>query len=516
MSVVVIVLLVLSVPLLAGAVLVYGWRGQRRRGEPSFALPVQGPETAVDLAVASAPPPQPGLTGLRLVSDDLEAFRMRLVLAKSAGRSLDLQYYYWKPDVTGRLLARELIRAADRGVRVRLLLDDINSMGLDSTYLALDAHPNIFVRLFNPSRNRQSSWRRGIELVLRYFSATRRMHNKSWITDGQVAIVGGRNIGDAYFGAANGANFNDLDLLVTGPAADEAERIFDSYWNSSAALPITSLHKIRRANLAKLRRTIEGHCQGKAALTYLGHVERRANAAASLSDQLMLHSLSWSDKVSVVADPPEKAMSSARETWLTPRIMSLISGAGQELHLCSPYFIPGDDGMSAIERLAARRVGVSILTNSLAATDVMIVHSAYAKYRPRLLALGLALYEQRPRSTRRRISIFGSRTASLHTKAIIADRTRGFIGSFNLDPRSASINTEMGIIFESPEIAARAAALLEEQMRSNYRLAMAESKLVWREPARGHEVRHDREPEASIWRRTASFFAGLLPIESQL
>ena len=159
-----------------------------------------------------------GKSGIRIVNDDLEAFRFRLDLTREAGRSLDLQYYYWKSDVTGKLLAREILTAADRGVRVRLMLDDINSMGLDSTYLALNTHPNIEVRLFNPSRSRTSSTRRGIELVVRYFSATRRMHNKCWIVDGRVAIVGGRNVGDAYFGAATGASFSDIDVLLTGRA----------------------------------------------------------------------------------------------------------------------------------------------------------------------------------------------------------------------------------------------------------------------------------------------------------
>src|SRR5690554_1010415 len=192
------------------AVLSYGYFARRSLGAPSHALETELSATELDRAIAPMLERHDGQSGLALISGNLDAFAVRALSARAAGRSLDLMYYYWKGDLTGRLLMKEVLGAADRGVRVRLLIDDINTRGLDRAYRALDTHPNIAVRLFNPSRARHGGLRRGIEMVLRFFSVTRRMHNKAWIVDGRLAIVGGRNIGDAYFGAAETSNFRDI------------------------------------------------------------------------------------------------------------------------------------------------------------------------------------------------------------------------------------------------------------------------------------------------------------------
>ena len=449
--------------LLAAAVAVvwYGARSQRDIGPSGHALPKVDDGTPLDLSLIAAIRHHEGTSGLRLVNDDLEAFRFRLDLARVSGRSLDLQYYYWKSDVTGKLLVREVLAAADRGVRVRLMLDDINSMGLDSTYLALNTHPNIEVRLFNPSRSRTSPTRRGIELVIRYFSATRRMHNKCWIVDGRVAIVGGRNIGDAYFGAATEARFSDIDILLAGRAVEDAERIFDSYWNSDATLPVTSLHRIRRGKLAKLRYRLTQHSASYLATRYISHTEQRFKGSMVQE----LQNLEWVEKAEVIADPPEKAKAGKADQWIAGRIFELMARAQHELILSSPYFIPGPDGLASLRAMQRRGVSTTILTNSLAATDVMMVHSAYAKYRLALVENGISLFEQKASLDRTKITLFGSRTASLHTKACVADRKISFVGSFNLDPRSKSINTEMGIIFESDLLSHRLAELLQAQMQ---------------------------------------------------
>jgi putative cardiolipin synthase len=500
--------------LLVAAVVVtlYGAQGQRDMGANGYALPTEDDGTELDRRLIAEIRHNAGKSGIRIVNDDLEAFRFRLDLAREAGRSLDLQYYYWKSDVTGKLLAREILAAADRGVRVRLMLDDINSMGLDSTYLALNTHPKIEVRLFNPSRSRTSPTRRGIELAIRYFSATRRMHNKCWIADGRVAIVGGRNIGDAYFGAATGASFSDIDVLLAGKAVADAERIFDSYWNSDATLPVTSLHRMRRGKLAKLRYRLTQHSASYLATSYTEHTGQRFKNSM-VQD---LQNLEWMEKAEVIADPPEKAKAAKADQWIARRISELMSLAQRELLLSSPYFIPGPDGLSLLRSLQRRNVTTQILTNSLAATDVMLVHSAYAKYRLALVESGITLFEQKSSIRRTRISLFGSRTASLHTKACVADRKFSFVGSFNLDPRSKSINTEMGIIFESDTVSNQLAELLQTQMQGGYRLASRNGRIIWLEDYGAIPTVHTTEPHSPLTRRMSAWLVGLLPVESQL
>jgi len=494
------------------AIVLYGAKGQRDTGPNGYALPTMDDDTELDKWLIPEITRQQGKSGLRIISDDLQAFRFRLDLAREAGRSLDLQYYYWKSDVTGKLLAREILAAADRGVRVRLMLDDINSMGLDSTYLALNTHPKIEVRLFNPSRSRTSSIRRGIELVIRYFSATRRMHNKCWIVDGRVAIVGGRNVGDAYFGAGTGISFSDIDVLIAGRAVADAERIFDSYWNSDATLPVTSLHRIRRGKLAKLHYRLSQHSASYLATSYIRHTEQRLKGSMIQE----LKTLEWVDRAEVIADPPEKARARKVDQWIAGRIFELMSRAQRELFLSSPYFIPGPDGLSLLRNVRNRGVTTNILTNSLAATDVMMVHSAYAKYRLALVECGISLFEKKSSTGRTRISLFGSRTASLHTKACVADRKISFVGSFNLDPRSKSINTEMGIIFESESLSTQLAELLQAQMHAGYRLHSRNGRIVWLEDYGATPNVHSTEPLSSMTRRISAWLVGLLPIESQL
>ncbi len=493
-------------------VVLYGARGQRDTGPNSYAIPTTEDGTEIDRWLNDDLRRHEGKSGIRIVRDDLEAFRFRFDLAREVGRSLDLQYYYWKSDVTGKLLAREILAAADRGVRVRLMLDDINSMGLDSTYLALNTHPNIEVRLFNPSRSRTSPTRRGLELAIRYFSATRRMHNKCWIADGRVAIVGGRNIGDAYFGASTGASFNDVDILLAGRAVADAERIFDSYWNSDATLPVTSLHRIRWGKLAKLRYRLTQHTASYLATSYIRHTEQRFRSSMMRE----LQKLEWVTNAEVIADPPEKAKAAKHHEWIAGRIFDLMNRARHELLLSSPYFIPGPDGLSVLREVQARGVTTNILTNSLAATDVMVVHSAYAKYRTAIVECGIALYEQKPSTGRTKISLFGSRTASLHTKACVADRRTSFVGSFNLDPRSKSINTEMGILFESDLLSNQLHDLLQAQMHGSYRLASRNGRIVWLDGYGTIPTVHITEPHSPLTRRIGAWLAGLLPLESQL
>ena len=272
------------------AVYAYGRFAKRSRGEPSFRLPADGARTPLmeDLEQFLALPK--GKTGLAMVTSNLDAFAARSLSARRAGRSLDLMYHIWHSDLTGRLLAYDVLEAADRGVRVRLLLDDINDYGRDPAYLALDDHPNIEVRMFNPSRARNGRLRRGLEMALRPISMTRRMHNKAWIADGVLAIVGGRNIGDGYFDAAEASNYRDLDLLMVGDAVDQTAEIFDQYWNSPVVIPIRALSNEAGADRSAVHQRFVDQVRSESSRPYLDHVRTRSNLARGAGrDRNALH-----------------------------------------------------------------------------------------------------------------------------------------------------------------------------------------------------------------------------------
>lgn len=489
---------------------------KRARAKPSFALPVASSDTVLDRAVRGLMARGAGGNGLAMVEDNVDAFAIRALTARSARRSLDLMYYIWRRDMTGRLLAHEIIAAADRGVRVRILIDDINTRGSDRLFLALDAHRNIELRLFNPGRMREGTIARTLELMLRAFRATRRMHNKAWIADGRLAIVGGRNIGDEYFNAAKAANFHDLDLVLMGDVVRQSERIFDSFWNSAATLPIRALAMRRRRSLRRLRRQTARLARSPAAAQFLGQLDKRLSFEAILGDGEAIH---WTDQATVVSDPPEKARGGGSVRWLTTTLFPLIRNARKSVQIISPYFVPSDAGRAALVELARRGVDVAILTNSLAATDVAIVHGGYAPCRLPLLQGGVKLFELQPRARRPGLSPLGSSGASLHTKAFSVDGRVGFVGSFNFDPRSAELNTEMGVVFEDPGLVAELKAVFQRDTRpqASYRLSAEEDRsLRWRGEVRGRDVTFDREPEAGFYRVLLARLVGLLPVQSQL
>ncbi|MBX3566785.1 MAG: phospholipase D family protein [Rhizobiaceae bacterium] len=494
----------------------YGRLARRPRGEASYALPLAQDDTPLDRLAAPMLEARKGWSGLVLCSDNLEAFAVRALTARAAGRSLDLQYYYWKTDLTGLLLAREIVHAADRGVRVRLLLDDINLRGKDGAYLALDRHPNIEVRVFNPSWNRVGTLQRGFELVFRAFSSTRRMHNKSWIADGRLAIVGGRNIGDAYFDASDTVNFRDLDLLALGSAVGQAESIFDTFWNSPSVQPLKVLRGWHDGDPAGLRDRMESTAASEAARPYVDRLREADSIQDLFSRKDRLH---WSEKIAVLADPPAKSSGDGRSHWLYKSIFPLVTSATRSLQLTSPYFIPGARGVAQFASLVRRGVSVEVLTNSLAATDVAAVHGAYSRYRVPLLRAGVALYELKPDDERQKISLFGSRGASLHTKAFIVDGQAGFVGSFNFDPRSVSLNTEMGVIFHHPDLCAEVAEIFRQQIQptSSFKVSLDGKRPAWTDDRKGKMRRLlGAEPDASLRRKLVATIAGRLPLESQL
>ncbi|MEQ1953270.1 phospholipase D family protein [Mesorhizobium sp. CN2-181] len=451
-----------------------------------------------------------GKTGLQLVSDNFDAMAVRVLAARSAIHSLDLMYYLWHDDHSGRALMQEVVGAAERGVRVRILLDDMNPQKSDGAYLALNAHQNIELKLFNPSGLRNGSWLRYVELVSRLFAMTRRMHHKAWLVDRRIAIVGGRNIGDAYFGAAE-TNFRDLDFLLQGAAVQQTQNIFEAYWNCAAARRIDTLHPLGSAErLDSLGANSIGDDD-----RIFGNISARMSIDEFIS---MGNSVHWTENARVISDPACKVFGGAPENWLINELLPILAGSRSNLEIVSPYFIPGRPGLSLLSGLVERGVDVSVLTNSLAATDVVFVHGAYANYRGPLLRAGIKLFELQPFKGERNISVFGSKGASLHTKAFTIDGRIGFVGSFNFDPRSVSLNSEMGVLFEDEGLTAELNERIEGEKapRTSYRVSLEGGHLRWRDEVDGDICSYRHEPGAGIYRKALARLVRHLPIESQL
>ena len=485
-------------------------------GAPSHTLPLRAAQTALDREIVPLVAAHDGKSGILLVPDGLDAFAARALSARKAGRSLDLQYYIWHNDPTGRLLGREAWLAAERGVRVRILLDDMNAEGKDADLLALDAHRNIEIRLYNPFRNRNSAMR-VLELVQRFYSVNHRMHNKAWIADGRVAVLGGRNIGQEYFDASSDTNFRDLDVVLFGPKVAQASAIFDAYWNSEAVVPIAALSERSPRELASAVARAQAESRGKLAQQYLRRVDASRTVRGYFRRELTPH---WSDDIEVASDPPLKWKQDDRTGWLVNKLAAQVRGARHEALLISPYFVPGDTVTRNLVDLAAQRhAKVGVITNSLAANDVPAVHAGYSAYRGQLLEGGVKLFELRAQGASGNGGLFGSSGASLHTKAFVIDRRYGFVGSFNLDPRSMYLNTEMGVLFDDPDLAA---AVREEYLRLSgpalsYEVVLDKAgELRWLDRTDQPPKLLDREPDTTALQRATTRVIGWLPIESQL
>ncbi|MEL6089132.1 phospholipase D family protein [Bartonella schoenbuchensis] len=503
------------------AIYAYGCFTKSAIKEYSYAFNVEKDATKLDRIVSQLAKETNGLGGdkdaLSLITSNLDAFCVRTMAAAQAERSLDLMYYIWDDDLTGRLLLSEVVEAADRGVRVRLLLDDINAQGRDPAYIALNKHPYIEVRMFNPGRARSGGLRRGLEIILRALVVTRRMHNKAFIVDGRVAFVGGRNIADSYFDAGKEASFRDLDLMLIGPSVKKVETIFDDFWNSSVVLPIHALVVPKSTNnLDDWKDKLQKFRHSKVAKVYLDYVNKYISFECFIQTGKRLF---LADKVEVLSDPPEKALGKKVGNWLMEVLSQVIEGAKKTVQITSPYFVPGKAGTQHLSSLVSKGVDVRILTNSLAATDVVVVHSGYAPYRKVLLKSGVKLYELKPDGGPHRLWLFRSSKASLHTKAFLIDHKTAFIGSLNFDPRSASLNTEMGILFECAPITAMLDLLFLEETTGemSYCLRLGDNdRIYWDFIENEKRYSIDYEPESSFRRRAFAKIMSWLPIESQL
>jgi cardiolipin synthase C len=468
----------------------------------------------------------PGLSGFRLLTRSDNALMSRIAFVDHATHSIDLQYYIFNNDPTGRLLAQRLLAAADRGVRVRMLLDDINSGDSYPMLNALEMHPNIDVRLFNPFRTRHPSLlSRTAQYLLDASRLNRRMHNKSFIVDGWVAIVGGRNIGDEYFDAGNDVSFRDMDLIAIGPVVKAAAESFDRYWNCDVAFTLASLRdglpdpgRLEQERLA-LGRDARTFAQSDYASAFLDHLPRGAT-----TDQK--GQWYWGH-AEFIADEPEKVETKVDDPSLRigPRIAELLRGAQSEVLLISPYFIPGENGTAFLTGLAQRGVAIKVLTNSLAASDEPAAHAGYAHYRLDLLRGGVQLFELQPvRGKAQPVTDKGkSSGSSLHAKAAVIDRHWVFLGSMNIDPRSKLLNTEMGVIVDCPALAAAVAEFFQEAARPDaaFSLQLAiqdgrEPAIRWTAAIDGKIQVFDSEPYATPERLLEVSLIRLLPLEQLL
>lgn len=480
---------------------------RRARGAPSHCLPRGAQATPLDRLVDAALAAHAGgegRSGLRCLLDPKDAFAARSLSAAEAGRSLDLIYYIWKTDTSGWLLMADLLAAADRGVRVRLLLDDINVQGFDLAFLGLNQHPNIEVRLFNPLRNRGHWIRRGTEFALGLSRFNRRMHGKVWIADGRLAILGGRNVGDTYFAApGSGARrAQDADMVLVGDRVAQVESVFDSFWNLGLSLPILTLWPRFRVSERRFRRRLIRHSTAPLSANW----RMQAIAGRSAAD-LLITPLRWTTEVTVLSDPPDKALGHRSGPWLLDSIADLLRNATQEICLTTPYFVPGAPGLGLLTDLAGKGIRVRVLTNSLSATDLFSVHAAYSHYRRPLLLSGAELYEFAPPRRAHRGRDF------LHSKVFVIDRDRALVGSHNFDMRSAYINIELGLLFREATLVAELADLFDRQTRpdSAFSVTLEDGQLHWNIAEHGRAGRERYEPEASPARRAASWIIARLP-----
>jgi len=476
----------------------------------------------------------PGESGFRVLSTGTDALQMRIALARAATKTLDMQYYIANEDTTGKLLLGAALYAADHGVRVRMLVDDLNFKDIDRIMAGLNSHSNIEIRVFNPFGSaREGVFERTTNVFTQIGHFTRRMHNKAMIADNQLAIVGGRNLGDEYFNASEVLQFRDIDVLAAGPITADVSASFDDYWNSSVAYPLGVLNKQKfdREELDQTRDDLRKHWRTNADPYNAKPLNATPLATQIAGKQL---GLTWA-QAEFEADQPEKIESPSPDYVSPPmkRLGELMKDAHKDFLVVSPYFVPHDAGVTALGALTQRGVRVAILTNSLAATDAVAVQAGYSPFRVPLLQQGVELYEFKPRQDTPTAGIAGSRSrASLHAKTYVIDRRILVIGSMNLDPRSAHLNTELALVIHSPELAAQVADIFATATapERSYRVTLADgaqlaylrsigaplSPLVWTDVEDGTRRTYIFDPQAGLYRNALTGLFSLLPVNAEL
>ena len=488
---------------------------------PRPALPAQtaepvGTGTEIDRLLAPLEERHPGESAFRLVSDGPEGFAIRAHVAGIAGRSIDVQTYIWSGDTTGSALAYVLLQAADRGVKVRLLLDDMDARAKNEGLAAIDAHPNVEVRMFNPLPSRSGTMALIGDWLGNAKRLNHRMHNKTWIADNRIAIVGGRNLGDEYFGADNDVNFVDLDFAMVGPVVRDASASFDRYWNSEIVYPVALLspEAVNTESLAKLRANLDA-AMAVAKKGKYADALRRDDAIARLAGGDW--PMTWTSTYRFVADDPAKATQDPdpKNSHVLAAIVPLLRDAQKDMTIISPYFVPGDGGTASLAQSAQAGKSIRILTNSLAANDVAMVYGAYESYRDKLLASGVQLWELKPLpGSKTTYSMFGSGGSSLHTKGLSVDEETLVVGSYNLDARSTELNTEQVVMVGSPVLARQFMGIFDQQVAGDrsWKVTLSDGQTNWTDGVKTY----DSAPEATAGRKFQAWLAGVLPIEAQL
>lgn len=461
----------------------------------------------------------PGQSGVLLLDTGVEALRHRDALIEAAAHTIDAQYYIWNSDASGRYLAARLLAAAGRGVHVRVILDDINAAGRDLALAGLAAHPNVEIRIYNPTAAREG-FLRVLGFVRDFSRVNRRMHNKSFTVDGAVTIVGGRNVGDEYFDLDPEVNFRDRELLAAGPVVAEVNAGFEAFWNSAWTRPVESL--AGKDGELPPGEAFAAAVRDVAALGY----EAPAGLAGFIETET-LPALLWAPARLVFDTPPtpEGMEDADAEQRVALELRRLVAAASREILVESAYFILGDESLAEARRLHDAGVDLRALTNSLASNDLVTNHSGYARRRAAMLDAGIELFELRPDAAACRRLVTVSRACeaapafSLHSKSMVLDRRVVYIGSFNLNLRSTYLNSETALIVESPELAERVAASIEELLApdSSWQVLRRQGGgLEWVTQVDGQEVREIHEPMTSVGRRFNSAFYRLFPLEKYL
>jgi putative cardiolipin synthase len=474
-----------------------------------------------------------GTSAFRILSSGVDGFLTRAQMINTAEHTLDLQYFIFRQDETGQLLTDALLRAADRGVRVRVLIDDGDTLEGDEQIAALESHPQIEIRIFNPFVYRgHTEMFRAVEFA---FTASRldyRMHNKLLVVDNAIALVGGRNIGDQYFQVDPDSQFGDDDVFTAGPIVKQLSNTFDEFWNSAIAIPVEGLATGTQTSAAldAYRKTLDEHRRlvKSEGTDYASRIATGEPLAGMIAGRLPLV---WA-QAQLVYDSPEKkrvANGDMVGKLMHRSVAETAATVQSELLMVTPYFIPGDAGMQMFNDLRKRGATVRVLTNSLESTPELLAHSGYMHYRLPLLEDGVELYEVRAllgnaRGSGQSLAASSSGNYALHAKLFVFDRQKLYIGSMNFDERSRSLNTEIGLIIDSRELAQQTAARFESIVgpANSYGLALhaddvgVSSHLLWRTQENGRAIEYDREPARSDWQRVKVNFLSLLPLDNEL
>lgn len=480
----------------------------------AVAIPAN-PDTTLGKLMTSEAAQHSGTTGVIPLQDGHDALVSRLTLAATAQQSIDTQYYIWHDDTSGIMLLDALHKAAQRGVKVRLLLDDNGVPGLDSIMAALNTQDNFEIRLFNPSTIRSPKM---LGYTFDFFRMNRRMHNKSFTVDGAVTIIGGRNVGDEYFQVGEDDFYMDMDVLATGSIVPETATVFDDYWNSASVFEAETIIAGQGDLAAFTARVAEVDTSPQA-------TELRGDFASSAQHYMQgAAAMEWT-KVQLVADDPVKGLGIAtRDQLMITRLGQILGTIKHRLDLVSAYFVPGQGGADFFAGLSLAGKDVRILTNALNTTDVLMVHAGYTKYRRKLLEADVSLYELKLRGdlsseADQQLMPFGLLGASLHAKTFAIDGERIFIGSFNFDPRSAKLNCEMGFLIDSPTLAGRVSTIFDGPLDTmTYRPDLTPNdKMIWKETlGEGEITTYQEEPGATWFQQIAIVVIGLLPVEWML